>query len=99
MDHRTDYRPDDRQRWLGDPPWGPSDPAVKEWEDAHGHDPRQKCLVEYGCMAISYERDALARTVDMLLSALEKQNEASGLIPEVHALKRDINRLRGEGRL
>lgn len=43
------YEPCDQEKWLGPPPWSPSDPRLQSWESAHGHDPRLKCLPEFGC--------------------------------------------------
>jgi hypothetical protein len=38
---------------------------IANWEAAHGHDVRQKCYREFGCMALEYEeRDLLERLVE-----------------------------------
>lgn len=50
-----EYRPWDQRKHLGDPPWRPDDPAVREWERVHGHDVRLKCYAEFGCQVIEDE--------------------------------------------
>jgi len=68
------YLPNDHHKHLGDMPWKQSD-VVDAWIAAHNHDPRTKCIVEYGCQALedhyewlveAYERDseAWAQTSD-----------------------------------
>ena len=43
--------------------------AMKQWESIHGHDPRQKCYAEFGCLVIeSYSVDLVVR----LAYALER---------------------------
>lgn len=51
----SDYRPWDREEKLGAPPW--SGAALKEWEEAHGHDARLKCYPEFGCQLLHDEED------------------------------------------
>ena len=46
------YLPDDQYKHLGDPPWKEG-VALDAWIAAHCHDPRTKCLVEYGCQALA----------------------------------------------
>lgn len=75
MSEAPTYRPFDQRRHLGEPPW-PDSEARREWEAAHNHDVRTKCLVEYGCMAIEYERDALwaiANAVPALIEAADRR--------------------------
>jgi len=69
MNDRDAYQPFDQDEKLGPPPW-PDGPSLTAWEDAHGHDVRLKCYVEFGCQVIvtslEAERDALNDEVDRL---------------------------------
>lgn len=51
----TRYERFDQKQRLGPPPW--SGPAVEAWEEAHGHDVRLKCYVEFGCRLIERDLD------------------------------------------
>jgi len=62
------YHPFDQEEKLGPPPWDPLDPAVADWERAHGHDVRLRCYAEYGCMRIeddAYDRGYAAGGADL----------------------------------
>lgn len=61
----SEYRPFDQAEKLGPKPWKMADPAVIAWEQAHGHDPRVKCLPEFGCLVIE----------TALLAEIEAQRE------------------------
>lgn len=52
----SNYRTFDQREKLGEPPW--SGPALKVWEEAHGHDARLKCYPEFGCQVLEEEREA-----------------------------------------
>jgi len=52
------YTTFDREAHLGASPW--NDPAaISVWEQAHGHDVRLKCYVEFGCVVIESEAMAV----------------------------------------
>jgi hypothetical protein len=55
----TDYQPWDQEEKLGPPPWNWQDKRVLAWEEAHGHDVRLKCYVEFGCR-VAWMDDARA---------------------------------------
>ncbi|MGH3447216.1 MAG: hypothetical protein ACRDP4_06295 [Nocardioidaceae bacterium] len=67
----AEYAPFDQAKHLGPKPWHTQDPALVAWEEAHGHDTRLKCYVEYGCRVIEEEA---ARDVAFLLDALDAAN-------------------------
>lgn len=60
----TTYRPFDQRKHLDGPPWH-SGPELETWEEAHGHDVRVKCYVEYGCKAIEAELERLRDAVQV----------------------------------
>ena len=62
------YLPDDQRKHLGDPPWREG-VVLDAWIAAHNHDPRTKCLVEYGCQALDDH-------YEWLLEAYEREREA-----------------------
>lgn len=59
----TRYRPFDQKRHLEGPPWY-SGPELDAWEEAHGHDVRVKCYVEYGCKALDDHYEELKERVE-----------------------------------
>lgn len=64
------YSPFDQRKKLGEPPW--SGPVLREWEAAHGHDARLRCLPEFGCLVIEARAEAIeaaAREALVLLDA------------------------------
>lgn len=71
-DKPSQARPYDQDRWLDDPPWKADDPKLQQWEQAHGHDVRMKCLPEFGCLAIKYESDAREERITELKHELRR---------------------------
>lgn len=61
------YAPFDQPEKLGPPPWKNND-ALDAWIANHGHDPRLKCYVEFGCQAIEadLERQLSAAKAELL---------------------------------
>ena len=53
LDPVNGYRPWDQDDRLGSGPW--RGPALRAWEDAHGHDARLKCYAEFGCRLLEVE--------------------------------------------
>jgi hypothetical protein len=70
-DEALAYMPFDQERWLPDPPWKPTDPALQAWEKAHGHDVRLKCYSEFGCQAIEKALDHATVELDRLRDGLQ----------------------------
>jgi ElaB/YqjD/DUF883 family membrane-anchored ribosome-binding protein len=70
-DIETHYEPFDQERWLGPPPWV-STAAMVAWEQAHGHDVRLKCYVEFGCQVIE---PTLERRIDRLVAERKEHAE------------------------
>jgi hypothetical protein len=75
----NDYFPFDQAEKLGEPPW--SGPALKAWEEAHGHDARLKCYPEFNCQ-LSY---VLVEDVIEALDAIDNY-AAKDLDHELHSI-------------
>ena len=77
------YERGDRDEKLGPPPWDHNDPWLLAWEQAHGHDIRLTCQVEYGCRLI--ERDLeeaeakLARVLELCRVSAHEGNHIDGI--------------------
>lgn len=86
------YEPFDQGKHLGLRPW-PHGPERRAWEEAHGHDARVKCYVEYGCRVIEptleYKIEQLERehrNLELLFAAMILEVGGQFHIPE-HAIE------------
>lgn len=87
------YAPFDQEKHLGEPPW--SGPELDDWEEAHGHDVRQKCLPEYGCLTYYTEWERLLDEVERLdrderITAVQRDDARA----EVENLRAELERER-----
>lgn len=72
----SDYVPWDQGEKLPPPPWSPDDPDVRAWEQAHGHDVRLKCYVEFGCQVIEPALEARIEQLEGRIEQLLAEREA-----------------------
>ena len=73
------YRPFDQKKHLQGPPWT-SGLELEAWEEAHGHDVRVTCYVEYGCKALDDHYEELKSVVEEQEKLLEEAKQAIYLI-------------------
>ena len=83
------YLPDDQHKHLGDMPWKQSD-VVDAWIAAHNHDPRTKCLVEYGCQALEDHYEWLVEAYERDSEAWAQTSDPANVTDHIDVLRRNV---------
>ena len=83
------YLPNDHHKHLGDMPWKQSD-VVDAWIAAHNHDPRTKCIVEYGCQALEDHYEWLVEAYERDSKAWAKTSDPANVTDHIDVLRHNV---------
>jgi len=83
------YLPNDHHKHLGDMPWKQSD-VVDAWIAAHNHDPRTKCIVEYGCQALEDHYEWLVEAYERDSEAWAQTSDPANVTDHIDVLRRNV---------